>query len=79
MDISIIIEKDGNQWCAHREDFVNLQESIAGFGYTETQALAELLEEERKDEIPISYDNKLTSKDWDGILARQAKALRRFI
>ena len=46
MDISIIIEKDGNQWCAHREDFINLQESIAGFGNTETQALAELLEEE---------------------------------
>ncbi len=34
--------RDGNQWCATFGDFVNLEESQAGFGDTALQALAEL-------------------------------------
>jgi hypothetical protein len=39
---------DGNAWCATRHDFVNLQESPAGFGDTPMIALGELLLEETK-------------------------------
>ena len=34
--------KDGNQWCAGFEDFVDVQESQVGFGDTALEALAEL-------------------------------------
>jgi len=30
--------RDGNMWCSFRPDFVNLQESIAGFGPTQATA-----------------------------------------
>lgn len=30
----IVIKRDGDEWCAHREGFTNLQESLAGFGWT---------------------------------------------
>lgn len=36
---------DGNQWCATRKDFTNLQESPAGFGDTKLLAMAELCRE----------------------------------
>jgi len=39
------IYKDGNQWCATRKDFINLQESPAGFGDTALEAMAELAKE----------------------------------
>lgn len=35
--------KDGNQWCAVDDDFVNLHESIAGFGATEQEALEDFV------------------------------------
>lgn len=38
---------DGNQFCAVRPGFVNLQESIAGFGDTEADAVASLINAER--------------------------------
>ena len=34
--------RDGNQWCAVNDDFINLQESHAGFGDTKDEARAEL-------------------------------------
>ncbi len=34
---------DGNAWCAVRRDFVNLQESLAGFGATRDEAIAALV------------------------------------
>lgn len=34
--------KDGNAWCAVKPDFVNLQESDAGFGDTPEAAIKEL-------------------------------------
>ena len=34
--------KDGDQWCVARADFINLQESPAGFGSTCLEALADL-------------------------------------
>lgn len=39
--INVIIERDGNMWCAHFDDFVNLQEtesSEVAFGDTPTEA-----------------------------------------
>jgi hypothetical protein len=38
----LCLSKDGDQWCATFGDFVNLQESQAGFGTTALAALAEL-------------------------------------
>lgn len=43
--VGAILERDGNAWCAHRENFINLQESPAGFGDTCLEALAELCKE----------------------------------
>jgi hypothetical protein len=43
----IRIEKDGSEWCATRSDFVNLQESTAGFGNSPVSALNALMVEER--------------------------------
>ena len=36
---------DGNQWCAVEDDFINLQESCAGFGNTETEALVDFIKQ----------------------------------
>lgn len=37
--------KDGDQWCATFDDFLNLQESQAGFGDTALYALADLAQQ----------------------------------
>jgi hypothetical protein len=39
---NINIKKDGNMWCAFYDDFINLQESPAGFGETPQKAVDEL-------------------------------------
>lgn len=36
------IERDGNVWCATAPNFINLQESPAGYGKTALEAMAEL-------------------------------------
>jgi hypothetical protein len=41
-DTNINVVKDGNAWCAHFDDFINLQESIAAYGDTPQQAVDEL-------------------------------------
>lgn len=40
-----VLKMDGDQWCATRTDFVNLQESPAGFGDTALEAMASLAKE----------------------------------
>lgn len=35
---------DGDQWCAVFTNFINLQESEAGFGHTEEAAVTQLIE-----------------------------------
>ena len=40
--VGIALTRDGNVWCSHRADFINLQESPAGFGDTCLEAMAEL-------------------------------------
>jgi hypothetical protein len=40
--IGCLLRRDGNTWCATRSDFINLQESAAGFGTTCLEAMAEL-------------------------------------
>lgn len=40
--IGVVLTLDGDQWCATRTDFVNLQESPAGFGSTKLAAMAQL-------------------------------------
>lgn len=39
------LEMDGNQWCAKRRDFTNLQECHAGFGDTKIEAAKNYYEE----------------------------------
>lgn len=43
--IGAILQKDGNAWMAARRDFINLQESPAGFGDTALEAFAALAKE----------------------------------
>ena len=43
----VIYSQDGDMRCATRPDFDNLQESPAGFGATDEEALAALEEDER--------------------------------
>lgn len=38
----VMLMMDGDQWCAHYNDFTNLQESPAGFGDTREDAVREL-------------------------------------
>lgn len=40
--IGCLLSRDGNMWCATRRDFLNLQESVAGFGATKLAAMADL-------------------------------------
>lgn len=43
--IGIELELDGNAWCAHRKDFVDLQSSQAGFGDNKLAAMSSLAKE----------------------------------
>lgn len=43
--IGALLNRDGDQWCATRKDFANLQESAAGFGATAREALSALAAE----------------------------------
>jgi len=38
----IIIKKDGDKWCAHFNDFENIQENDIGFGNRPNDAVTEL-------------------------------------
>lgn len=42
LHIGVLFMRDGDQWCAHRLDFVDLHVSPAGFGRTKLDAMAEL-------------------------------------
>lgn len=44
-DSAVCFFKDGNSWCCVHGDFINLQESPAGFGDTFEEALKNLEEE----------------------------------
>jgi len=46
---AICLYKDGNAWCAVFGNFINLQESPAGFGDTTEEAIANLKEELEKE------------------------------
>ena len=37
--VTYVVEKDGNMWCAHYEEFENIQESPCAFGETKEIAL----------------------------------------
>ena len=43
----VLLSMDGNQWCATEKDFINLQESDAGFGDTMEDAIEDLRRLER--------------------------------
>lgn len=43
---SAVFFKDGSHWCCVRPDFINLQESITGFGLTFKEAFDDLIERE---------------------------------
>lgn len=40
--VGVILSIDGDQWCATRKDFINMQECSVGFGNTALEAMAEL-------------------------------------
>lgn len=40
--VGVVLEKDGNEWCAHKQDFIDLQASPAGFGRSKLDAMADL-------------------------------------
>lgn len=40
--IGVIIKIDGTSWCAHKKNFLNLQESDSGFGDNKLKAMADL-------------------------------------
>lgn len=42
-ELYYIVKLDGDKWCAHYSDFVNLQESPASFGDTAAQALQDFI------------------------------------
>ena len=43
---SLVMYLDGNKWCCCRGNFVNLQESLAGFGETKEAAISDLWRKE---------------------------------
>lgn len=43
--VGAVLVRDGDQWHAARPDFINLQESVSGFGTTALEALAQLAKE----------------------------------
>ena len=45
---NVLLSMDGDQWCATRKDFINLQESDAGFGDTMEDAIKDLRTTESK-------------------------------
>ncbi|WP_312740494.1 hypothetical protein [Cedecea neteri] len=42
--VGVVIKEDGNAWCAHKSDFIDLQVSPSGFGDSKLEALASLAE-----------------------------------
>lgn len=62
------LSKDGNSWSATRNDFVNLQESPAGFGDTCLEAISQLCAE-------LGYKpQKLWGNDFKGLLTGTKEA-----
>ena len=49
--LEITVKKDGAAWCANRINFINLQESDAGFGESPLEAVGALLIIENEKEI----------------------------
>jgi len=47
--LSIIIKKDGSMWCAHADNFVDLQVSPAGFGTTPELAVSDYLVQKQRE------------------------------
>jgi len=47
-DINIIFRLDGNQWCCFYDDFIDLQQSSAGYGDTPDVALVDLIQTENR-------------------------------
>ena len=45
------VKKDGSAWCATADGFVNLQESLSGFGSTPYSALESLVNQEFEEEV----------------------------
>lgn len=50
--------RDGNMWCAFMPGFVNLQESIAGFGATQPLAENDLRANERKEALSARQETR---------------------
>ncbi|WP_272516321.1 MULTISPECIES: hypothetical protein [unclassified Providencia] len=40
--VGVVIKADGDMWCAHKQDFTNIQEHPVGFGITKLDAMSDL-------------------------------------
>lgn len=65
----VVVKKDGSAWLAHRNDFINLQESPAGYGDTIAGAVASLKMVEAALESAAA---KQAAKDAQSAAAEQA-------
>lgn len=55
--VTILIRKDGNNFCATLDDFIDLQASPAGFGDTKVEAIIGLMaEKEVKEKFEITKE-----------------------
>lgn len=63
--MSIRYSIDGNQVCATKHNFIDLQTSPAGFGDSLKQAFEDLMVRlERRNELPRLSDVKSWERDW---------------
>lgn len=63
---ALCLFKDGNQWCATYADFINLQESPAGFGETWEEAARGLqsAEEDRLNQLQTRIEETRVDRVW---------------
>ena len=58
--VGIEVYKDGDKWCAVYENFVNLQESVAGFGDSPLGAIDQLFNQQ-----PLEHFHMLKEEGGD--------------
>jgi hypothetical protein len=63
-DTGIRVFRDGNGWCATFDDYINLQESPAGFSGTEIGAVIDLYQD-RDQSSELEMMEKLTHESSD--------------
>ena len=52
-NVGVIVKRDGNEWCAHRPNFIDMMESPVGFGASADEAICDFLADEEKGVVSI--------------------------